>query len=215
MTKLKSFLSWLAEQTTVGTEEVDERQIDAVYDKAKFAVKIVRLYDDLVKRDGPNLPVQNRKLLKNISTIATLQAGAYGLYNSGENRKVIGPDVANRLKMIFGQNVLNQSSLEKLPNVVIKKYIPDIDDKQIQPSDIIRVNVKRHLDTHGDSLATILEIASTIVHEATHELEMQVTGSTNEVGPTNAEREFMNWVKKSWNVITQRIPELKAYGQPA
>jgi hypothetical protein len=117
--------------------------------------------------------------------------------------------------MIFGQNVLNQSSLEKLPNVVIKKYIPDIDDKQIQPSDIIRVNVKRHLDTHGDSLATILEIASTIVHEATHELEMQVTGSTNEVGPTNAEREFMNWVKKSWNVITQRIPELKAYVQPA
>lgn len=192
-----SFQSWL-EQGTVGTEEVDERQIDAAYDKAKYAVRLVRLYD---KSTG-------QRLLTNISTIATLNQGVYGLYNSGENKRVIGPAAAAKLKMKFGPDVMTNHSLDRVPTVVIKKYVPDVDERQLQPSDVIRVNVQKHLATHGDSMAAVLEIASTIVHECTHELELQTTGTTSESGPQAAERAFMSWVQKNWQTIRTQIPEL-------
>lgn len=211
MEKLKSFNTWLNELSTVGTEEVDSRQIESRYDKAKFAVKLVRLYDEKKPDRGD---VTQRKLLKNISTIADLHHSAFGLYNSGENKKVLGPTATNKIRMIFGANVISQQ-IDRIPNVVIKKYLPDVDEKEIQPSDIIRVNVAKILSVHGDSLQAILEIASTIVHEATHELEVQINGQTNENGPKRAEVEFMNWVKQNWNTIIQRIPELKIYKAPA
>ena len=192
-----SFRSWL-EQNTVGTEEVDSRQLDAAYDKAKYAVRLVRLYDKMT----------NQKLLTNISTIATLSQGVFGLYNSGENKKVIGPAAAAKLRMRFGQDVMANNTLNRLPTVVIKQYVPDIDERQIQPSDVIHVNVQKHLAAHGDSMATILEIASTIVHECTHELEMQATGRTSEAKPQAAERAFMTWVQKNWQTIRTQIPEL-------
>lgn len=192
-----SFRSWL-EQNTVGTEEVDSRQLDAAYDKAKYAVRLVRLYDKMT----------NQKLLTNISTIATLSQGVFGLYNSGENKKVIGPAAAAKLRMRFGQDVMANNTLNRLPTVVIKQYVPDIDERQIQPSDVIHVNVQKHLAAHGDSMATILEIASTIVHECTHELEMQATGRTSEAKPQAAERAFMTWVQRNWQTIRTQIPEL-------
>ena len=192
-----SFRSWL-EQNTVGTEEVDSRQLDAAYDKAKYAVRLVRLYDKMT----------NQKLLTNISTIATLSQGVFGLYNSGENKKVIGPAAAAKLRMRFGQDVMANNTLNRLPTVVIKQYVPDIDERQIQPSDVIHVNVQKHLAAHGDSMAAILEIASTIVHECTHELEMQATGRTSEAKPQAAERAFMTWVQKNWQTIRTQIPEL-------
>ena len=78
---LKSFIQWL-EQSTLGTEMVDERQIDSAYDKAKFSVKLVQMYDETLPRD--------QRLLLNISTIATLNKGVYGMYSSAEDKKVIG-----------------------------------------------------------------------------------------------------------------------------
>lgn len=193
-----NFRNWL-ELNTIGTEEVDESQIDAAYDKAKYAVKLVRMYDSMT----------NQSLLKNISTIATLNSGAYGLYTSSEDKKQIGASVVNKLRMRFGDDVMNSNKINTIPNVVIKKYIPDIDLNQIQPSDTIRVNIRRHVQEHGDSLEAILEIASTIVHEATHEIERQMTGRTDETGPRQAEAKFMNWVKTNWNNISAQIPELK------
>lgn len=192
-----NFRAWM-EQTTLGTEDVDERQLDAAYDKAKYAVKLVRLYDKST----------NQRLLTNISTIATLNQGVYGLYSSGENKRVIGAAAAGKLRMKFGADVMTNHSLDRVPTVVIKKYVPDVDERQIQPSDVIHVNVQKHLATHGDSMAAVLEIASTIVHECTHELEMQTTGKTSEVGPQAAERAFMAWVQKSWQTIRTAIPEL-------
>jgi hypothetical protein len=53
-----------------------------------------------------------------------------------------------------------------------------------------------------------LEIASTIVHECTHELELQTTGRTSEVGPVAASQRFLDWTKKNWNTIVGRIPDL-------
>jgi|GEM_PF-3535820 hypothetical protein len=193
-----NFKNWL-ELNTIGTEDVDESQIDAAYDKAKYAVKLVRMYDSMT----------NQSLLANISTIATLNSGAYGLYTSSEDKKQIGSSVLNKLRMRFGDDVMNSNKINSIPNVVIKQYVPDIDLNQINPSDTIRVNIRRHVQEHGDSLEAILEIASTIVHEATHELERQTLGRTDETGPRQAEAKFMNWVKTNWNNIAVRIPELK------
>lgn len=192
------FLDYINEQSTIGTEFVDERQIDAAYDKSKYAVKLVQIYSQMT----------GQKLLNNISTISTLNQGVYGLYNSGENKKIIGNQVANKVKMTFGDDVIQGQKLDQVPNAVIKKYIPDIDLKHLQPSDVIRVNVQKHIAAHGDTLETVIEIASTIVHEATHEIELQTTGQTNETGPENASKQFLSWVKSNWNTIIQRIPDL-------
>jgi hypothetical protein len=186
------------EQNTVGTELVDETQIDSAYQKSKYAVKLVQLYDQMT----------GQKLLTNISTIATLNQGVYGLYNSAENKKVIGTNVLNKVKMIFGDEVIQSNKLDKIPNAIIKQYIPDVDLNQIKPSDVIRINIQKHMAAHGDTLETVLEIASTIVHECTHELELQTTGRTSEVGPVAASQRFLDWTKKNWNTIVGRIPDL-------
>lgn len=203
------FSVWL-EQNTIGTEYVDESKIDIVYDKAKLSVQLVRLYDETRSADL-NAPPDKKKLLLNISTILPLSAGAYGLYVSSENKRIIGKDTVEKMRLIFPQDVMLNQKLQTLPNFVIKKYIPDVDVRQIQPSDTIRVNVNKIVTQFGDSIQSIIEIASTIVHEATHELELHYYGKTSEVGPVQAEKKFGNWVLSNWNSITSRIPQLKSY----
>lgn len=191
---------------TLGTEFVDETQIDAVYDKAKYAVRLVQLYDETLPK--------NKKLLLNISTIATLNQGVYGMYASSEDKKFLGQQAVAKLRLRFGneavQKAAQDGSLNRLPIVVLKQYVPDIDTSQIKSSDIIHVNVRQHLMKHGDTLNAVLEIASTIVHECTHELERQLTGKTSEAGPVVAERVFMAWVKQNWQNIVARIPQLSS-----
>ena len=195
---MKSFNEWLNENlNVVGTENVNS-QIDNLYNKAKYAIKLVQLYGKMT----------NQKLLNNISTIAPLNSGVYGLYNSAENKKVLSPIAANKIKFKFGQNILSQNNLNKVPNVVIKQHIPDIDENQLKPSDVIRVNVQKIVRELGDTKEAVIEIASTIIHEATHELEFQTTGKTNEIGPKAAESKFKDWVHKNWNLISSRIPQI-------
>ena len=160
---MKTFTEWM---NTLGTDIVDERQIDAIYNKAKFSVKIVQLYSKLT----------GQKILHNISTIAPLSQGVYGLYNSAENKKVIGPSIANKIKFKFGQDVMSQNKLNTLPNAVIKQHVPDIDASQLKPSVVIHVNIQKIIRELGDTKEAIIEIASTIIHEATHDLEYQNTG---------------------------------------
>lgn len=190
------FRSWLGENSTLGTENVDSK-IDQLYDKAKYAIKLVQLY---CRSTG-------QKLLNNISTVAPLQSGVYGLYNSAENKKVIGPAAANKIRFKFGQSAMQQN-LQRLPNSVIKQYLPDVDERQIVPSDVIHVNVQRIVREMGDTKEAVLEIASTIIHEATHEMEFQTKGKTDEVGPKKAEDLFKNWVQKNWSTVVSRIPQL-------
>jgi hypothetical protein len=194
---MKTFLEWM---NTIGTEFVDERQINALYNKAKYSVKLVQLYSKMT----------GQKILHNISTIAPLNQGVYGLYNSAENKKVIGPSIANKIKFKFDQGLLNQDTLNKLPNSVIKKHLPDVDVNQLKPSNVIRVNVQKIIRELGDTKEAIIEIASTIIHEATHDLEYQSTGKTNEAGPKNAESKFKYWVNKNWSFILTRIPQLSS-----
>ena len=71
-------------------------------------------------------------------------------------------------------------------------------------------NSKKIINELKSDKKSIIEIASTIVHEATHEIELQTTGTTNEVGPKNAEKKFIDWVEKNWKMIITRIPELNS-----
>lgn len=207
-----NFKLWL-EAITLGTEEVDERQIDAAYNNARHAVKLVQLYDK-------SLPA-NDKLLINISTIGTLSQGVYGLYNSKETRKVltsqIPPETLNKIKMIFGPDIIGKESIDGLPRdaikglplAVIKQKIPEINISTLKPSDVIHVNVQKHLMKHGDSPEAVLEIASTIVHEAQHALDMEKNNRTDEGSAKAAEKRFSDWFKRNLNSIKQQIPFFK------
>ena len=215
--KFKSFKEWLStnkihlEAITLGTEEVDESQIDSAYQNAKYAVQLVKLYDLTIPK--------GKKLLSNISTIATLNQGVYGLYNSKENKEVIlnqlaiKPEQLNKIKMTFGQDAIGKENIDGLPRDVvkgvslnvIKKYIPEINVSAFSPSSVIHVNVQKHLQTHKDPISAVIELASTIVHEATHELDFTNTNATSESSAVAAEGKFKNWVKNNWNMITQKI----------
>jgi hypothetical protein len=190
------FIDWMCE-STVGTDEVFS-QIDVLYNKAKYAVKLVQLYGRETRQ----------RILNNISTIAPLNSGVYGLYNSGENRRIIGPGAANKIKFKFGEEALKNQNLQKLPQSVIKQYIPDIDESQIAPSDVIHVNVRKIVAEMGDTKEAVVEIASTIIHEATHEIEFHSSGKTDETGPKMAEQIFRQWVEANWNTVVSRIPQL-------
>ena len=115
------------------------------------------------------------------------------LYVSKENKKALGPEVLNKLKLIFPGDMLLHQKLQTLPTAVIKQYLPDIDEKKIQPSDSIHVNINRILQTvKNDPKRAIIEIGATIVHEATHDKEYHQTGKTNEINPEKAEKNFAN-----------------------
>lgn len=181
------FKNWFGKQDA----EVDETEIDRLYDKAHISVELVREYKP--------------ELLNNVSTIANLASGAYGLYNSGENKKVLPTNA----KFIFDKKHIDPKAVDLLPKSVIKQQFPEIDEKQIKESDTIHVNINRIVKESKTDLDAVLQIASTIVHECTHEMEREETGQTSEVGPQRAEREFMNWAKQNIKRIQDKHPELK------
>jgi len=188
------------EQSTVGTEDVESSQVESLYAKVKDSIMLVRMYDG-------TLPLKQR-LLTNISTIANLSGSAYGLYISSENKKVIGPEVVNKLKLIYPNDPMLGTKLQKLPKKTILDYVPDINPDKIVPSNVIHIDVKKHLQKYGDSVAAIIEIASTIAHEATHVLEFEETGETKD-GPgtrvEKAESSFKNWAKTNWKQLQQKF----------
>lgn len=193
------FKIWLENLSgTLGTEFVDESQIDSIYDKAKISVKLVQLYSR-----------ENRlNLLHNISTIANLSSGAYGLYNSSHNKKVINQNAMQKIRFKFGEDIIKNNKIHSVPEAVIKKYIPDIKDSDIQASDVIYVNVNRIIKELGDNVNSILQIASTIVHEAIHEKEREEKGSTTETAPVMEEKKFLNWFKINKTRLIQKFPQL-------
>lgn len=182
---MKTFKEWM-NQTQPNFQE-----IESIYGKAHVAVQIVQMYDP--------------DLLKNISTIANLQSGAYGLYNSGEVEKQLPPELEK--KMIFSGKI-DKNNISKIPNVVLKRYFPEFDESKIKESDTIRVNVKRILSQVKSPMEAIIQVASTIVHEATHAREMQVKGYTNESGPEAAEKDFQRWISGNIKQIMRRFPEI-------
>lgn len=196
------FKDFINENFTLGTENVDSSQIEAAYNKAKLSVKLVQLYDSST----------NQHLLKNINTIATLGSGVFGMYMSHENRRAIGKNVVDQFKLLFPQDMMLSQKLQTLPSAVIKQYFPNVNERDLQPSDTIRVNVHSIVSKFGDTKEAIVEIASTIIHEATHDMDFHnktqsLSKAQAETNADNAETAFENWVQKNWEFIKQRIPE--------
>ena len=192
-------------ESTLGTEDVDASQIESLYANVKKSVMIVRDFDKTRPIENKQNPV-HVQLLRRISTSANLASGsAYGVYMSSENKKWIGPDVVNQIKLIYPNDPTLGQKLQKLPKHTILQYIPNIDEKKIVPSDVIHVDVMKHVKKYGDSPAAIIEIASTIVHEATHVIEQEETGRTADGSGTAVERaeaEFKAWAKQNWRNLS-------------
>ena len=180
-----NFKDWFSAQDT----QVDERQIDALYDKAHIAVELVRAY--------------RPQLLVNISTIANLATGAYGMYNSAENQKLLPPDV-ERWLIYRG---VQKDELGNIPSMMYQKY--GVKPQNIKSSNTIHVNVRRILSQARNDLEAVLQIASTIVHEATHSSERESSGLTDEIDPKAAEQQFMREMESKIPEILQKYPELR------
>lgn len=188
-----NFKEWLGQYDT----QVDEREIDAVYDKAHIAVDLVRQY--------------RPELLHNISTIANLATGAYGLYNSGENQHTLDPSLEQRL---IYRGKIPKERIKEIPRKILAQYFPNVDPKQIRIGDTIRINVRRILSQAKSELEAVLQIAATIIHEATHELEYEQKGLTQETTPRMEEQKFMNWAKQNLQNIIKQYPELQVSFTP-
>jgi hypothetical protein len=195
-----NFKSWLENLNTLNSDLVDDSQINRIYDKAKIAVDIVRMYGK----------ENNKKILNNISTIANLASGSYGLYNSKYNKKVISQSAMQKIRFKFGDEIFKNNQIHNIPEVVIRRYIPDIRDEDINPSDVIFVNVSRFVREFGDSIETVFHIASTIVHESSHEKEREETANTSEHGMVKTEVSlFESWFIKNKDRILTKYPLLR------
>lgn len=205
---MTSFRKWLFEVVYAGTDEM-ESKIDMLYDKAKYAIKVAQMYVQ-------KAPGANREILRDVTTVAPLNQAVFGLYNSAENNAIIGPTLANRIKFMFGKDAIKSTeNLKKLPLSVVRQYVPDLDPKQFAPTSVIHVNVQNIVKRFGDSKDAVIEIASTIVHEATHSWEFRnakVSGSQKpnltEAGPEKAEADCRKWANDNWESIKRSIPQL-------
>jgi hypothetical protein len=194
------FKKWLENLNTLNNDLVDDSQINRVYDKAKIAVDIVRMYSK----------ENNKKILNNISTIANLASGAYGLYNSKYNKKIISQSAIQKIRFKFGDDIIKNNQIHNIPEIVIRRYIPEIRDEDIVPSDVIFVNVSRFVREFGDSIETIFHIASTIVHESSHEREREETAQTSEFNMVKKEVDlFEAWFVKNKDRILAKYPLLR------
>ncbi len=223
MGKLK-FSEWLVEVdlSTLETEMVDSKQIEGLYAKAKHAIELVRKYDAaegehnwIKKRLGWQGPRNDFGYLLNISTIAPLAGTVYGLFNSRENQRILDKDVKKYPSTFKTNRPLTpeekgqEDVLKTIAYNVMKKQYPDIDTNKIHDSAVIHVNIPHIINTMkskgytGEELdkAIIREIASTIVHESTHQLERAWMGATDEGGPKEAEKRFVNWLDRNMNLL--------------
>ena len=181
------------EQSFIGVEDVDISQIDRIYNKSDVSAKVVQMYDKAT----------NNKFLTNITLVTPIQqAGIYGLYNSAENKEILGR--YDNKKFIFNAEQLEK--LKHMPKTILRKYkVPEEVIKAIQPTDVIHVNVtdiynnfnqmykSGQMSPEEAEINIIREIASTIIHESQHEIERRETGDTNENGPKREEAKFNAW----------------------
>lgn len=199
-----NFKSWFNEQF----KEPNISQIESIYNKSHIALKLAESWPD------------GLKLLSKVSVVSNLSSGVYGIFLSKENQKVLPPDVESKLIHV---GKVDKKNLMTLPNSYIKELYPDVDTTRIQESDTIHVNVRRIISEIKDDFHRVLEIASTIIHEATHVEDFQNRTKVNinihndpqsESHAKDNENKFQLWVKQNIQMLLTKIPELKTIYQP-
>jgi hypothetical protein len=171
---------------------VDEGEIDAQYRFAHIAVRMVLWYDE--------------SLLEPVKKIGNLPSGAYGVYRTEENEKILPQDIKESIKLMTGNPNATDQTIAMIPTVVLRQFMPNMN---IIREDTIRVNVPRTVSELSDDWHIVRELASTIVHESTHVKEWEETGATDESGPTSAEQAFQMWADVHEEEILNAFPELK------
>jgi hypothetical protein len=218
------FKDWLLEfdRSTLDSEKVDSTAIRGLYGKSERAVDLVRQYDmaegehkwlkDHLKWQGPR---NDFGYLLNISTIAPLAGNIYGLFNSRENSRVLDQNIKkDGIKFELGkklnaEEMKEQDLLKAISYDVIRQKFPDVDPNKLHDTSIIHVNVPKIVNDlkisglTGSELdkAIIREIASTIVHESTHQLERAWLGRTDEAVPKQAEKRFVDWLSRNAGIL--------------
>ena len=222
--KKMKFAEWLVEFNigTLESELVDFNPIKSLFGKSDKAVELVRAYDaaegehkwlkDHLKWEGPR---NDFGYLLNVATVAPLSGTVYGLFNSRENQRILDPDIKRpgikfkQKNPLTGEELNQQNFMKDLAFNVIRQKYPDVDPNKIHDSAVIHVNVPKIIQDlklkgySGQELdrAIVKEIASTIVHESTHQLERTWLGNTNEATPRKAEERFMNWLERNPNLL--------------
>jgi hypothetical protein len=187
------FSEWLN-----GRLQIDESEIDRLYDKSRISVELVKMYKP--------------ELLYNVSTIANLtgpmETRAYGLYNSGENQDLLDPQEQQRLIWRSGGKV-TKKQLENMKPDILKQYYPDLDERKVNPGDTIHINIHKILKDPivKSDYDAVIQIASTIVHECTHDKEFRERNQTSEFGPEKEQTFFRQWVNQPYvqKHIEQRL----------
>ena len=193
-----NFKLWLEQLT----KEPDISQIESIYNKSHVALKLAEAWPE------------GKRLLSKVSVVSNLASGVYGIFMSKENKKILPPDIENKI-IHYGK--VDKNQIQTLPNAYIKQMFPDIDVNRIQETDTVHVNVRRIITEIKDDLNRIIEIASTIIHEATHVEDFQ--GKTkekltmhndpaSEAHAQNNEKLFQAWVKSNMKTLILKIPEL-------
>jgi hypothetical protein len=175
---------------------VDESEID-FYPFTYVAVKMVMWF-------------KNGDLLKDIDKIGNLGSGPYGIYDPKENQRILPPEIRDSILMVMQQQGLDEQAIAHIPEFTLKRMFPDMANYQLEKHDTIRVNISREIaESNGDDWWAVKEIGSTIVHEATHQKELEETGTTSEAGPQAAESEFATWAESSKEQVMAMFPDLK------
>lgn len=169
--------------------------------------------------------------LRNISTIAPLADNNYGLFVSTEDQRFIdadlvkgmdqGPPQSQMPATFKPKTELSPEELEKKDFLkamaldVIAQKFPNIDVSKIHSSAVIHVNVQNIVKDISAKYKgvtdpikllemdkeIIKQIASTIVHEATHELEYKKKKQSTEALPKQAEQHFSAWVDRNPQIL--------------
>lgn len=172
---------------------VEGSKIEAAYPLSHIAVSLVREYDE--------------DALYNIGTIEDMPGGgAYGYYSTGENVHGLPQEIAERIRVEF-----NTENIDLIPASYLLNMIPELSEQDIQIGDVIHVNINRILteSQHPNPIIfhfnVIKEIAKTILHEATHVKEMEMTGQTSEISAEQAETPFGKYIDSNFDRISQII----------
>lgn len=164
----KSFKLWL-------NEDVDDSAIIRAYDKARIAVNLVKKY--------------RPQVFQNISVISNLASGAYGVFTHFEIDD-------GHSGLVRGKP--HKAELNQIPKQMIQQAHPGINPALLEKGEAIKINIQRILNDPkiNSDLEAVIQIASTIIHESVHEMEVREKGTTSEVGPQAAEKEFVQFCQR-------------------
>lgn len=172
---------------------VEGGKIEASYPLSHVAVQLVREYDE--------------NALYNIGAVEDMPGGGpYGYYSTGDNVHQLPQEIADRVRLEF-----NTENIDLIPTSFLLNSIPELNEQSIQIGDVIHVNINRIIteSQHPNPIIfnfnVIKEIAKTILHEATHVIEVETTGETSESSAEGAETPFDRYINDKFDEIAQII----------